>query len=181
MVLVLFQSIGGFKGDLLGVVVDKVVYVMPVSVSVIVSVWEVPPPSDSLDLNRMQLRADSINRYLYSLYRGFIDEGGYVVGIVDGDGYVEGLNFVFGLATPTLRVATVYVSRLWTTDIRLYVERLAKEVAHELGHLLGLSHCPDKRCVMSFSNTLNDVDRKRLWFCPSCRAKLVERWKHNSD
>ncbi len=175
MILVLLQDIGGYKGDLLEVAANKLVRAFPVEARVIISTWELSPPSSALNLNRMQLRADVVNRYIYDVHRGFVGEGGYVVGIVDGDGYVEGLNFVFGLATPTLRVASVYTARLRSDNINLYVDRLAKEIAHELGHLLGLGHCTNKRCVMSFSNTLGEVDYKKLWFCPECSARIKER------
>jgi archaemetzincin len=47
-----------------------------------------------------------------------------------------------------------------------------KEAVHELGHMFGLDHCSDLRCVMHFSNSLADTDRKGRDFCPSCRARL---------
>ncbi len=49
-----------------------------------------------------------------------------------------------------------------------------KEAAHELGHTLGLGHCPDRRCVMHFSNTLDDTDFKGADFCLRC-ARQVDR------
>jgi archaemetzincin len=48
-----------------------------------------------------------------------------------------------------------------------------KETLHELGHILGLEHCPNPRCVMSFSNSIYDVDRKEARFCEMCKKKLV--------
>jgi archaemetzincin len=40
---------------------------------------------------------------------------------------------------------------------------------HELGHTVGLPHCSDSRCVMHFSNCLEDTDQKGTSFCRRCR------------
>lgn len=94
--------------------------------------------------------------------------------LADADGYVPGLNFVFGLAIPGLKVATVFLQRLrlWT-DRANYIRRVVKEVLHELGHVLGLEHCKNGLCVMSFSNSVLDVDRKLPKFCGRCARKLA--------
>ncbi len=55
---------------------------------------------------------------------------------------------------------------------QLFKERALKEAIHELGHLLGLGHCPNPACVMFFSNSLGDTDRKGPGLCPECRRRL---------
>jgi archaemetzincin len=50
--------------------------------------------------------------------------------------------------------------------------RLVKEAVHELGHTFGLVHCPNACCVMYFSNSLGDTDRKGPGFCSACKARL---------
>jgi len=57
-------------------------------------------------------------------------------------------------------------------DEALFHQRAVKEATHELGHTYGLGRCRNPRCVMCFSNSLRDVDRKERDFCPSCRRKL---------
>lgn len=57
-------------------------------------------------------------------------------------------------------------------DKHLFLERTIKEAVHELGHTYGLSHCPDPECVMHFSNSLMDTDRKKPSFCSRCQIKL---------
>ncbi len=87
------------------------------------------------------------------------------------DIYFDGYNYCFGLAFRDTAVVSVY--RLRTTDVAKYIERLRKEVVHEVGHLLGLRHCVDSRCVMFFSNTVEDTDLKGVEPCKACRSRLL--------
>jgi len=100
---------------------------------------------------------------------GFHDD--YRMGIVQVDIYARGLNYIFGLADGLRRVAIVSVYRLAGAELH---ERIAKEVIHEMGHLLGLDHCADPLCVMYFSNTLDDTDKKSKSLCRLCRSKKYE-------
>jgi archaemetzincin len=96
----------------------------------------------------------------------------YVVGLTGKDLYVQSLNFVFGLAVRESGAAIVSLRRLMGGAKETVVARTAKEVIHEVGHLEGLAHCNDKTCVMWFSNTLSETDRKGEGFCPACRVRL---------
>ncbi|MDJ0270919.1 MAG: archaemetzincin family Zn-dependent metalloprotease [Aigarchaeota archaeon] len=96
--------------------------------------------------------------------------------ITDKDLYVDGLNFVFGYAPG--RAGIISLARLdqrlygLPPDRRLYLERTVKEAVHEIGHLLGLHHCTDRGCVMFFSNTIEDTDRKGSIPCEACMARI---------
>ena len=99
-----------------------------------------------------------------------------ILGIVDHDLFVPELNFVFGEAGP--KAAVISLTRLRQTFYRLpedqdlFHRRVLTEAVHELGHTYGLGHCGNPRCVMFFSNSLSDTDRKDPGFCPECRKNL---------
>jgi archaemetzincin len=103
-----------------------------------------------------------------------------VLGIVDVDIYVQELNFVFGEARCPGRAALISLWRLKPefygkpSDVELSAERGTKEAVHELGHTFGLRHCSNPFCVMYFSNSIFDTDRKQSLFCSRCQMKLKE-------
>ncbi|NGZ97200.1 MAG: archemetzincin [Nitrospira sp. WS110] len=99
--------------------------------------------------------------------------GHCVLGVTSQDLYVEGLNFVFGLADISGKAAVISLHRLRTgADDMLFRARAVKEAVHELGHTRGLRHCSNPRCVMAFSNSLADTDRKGKEFCSRCAQKI---------
>lgn len=108
-------------------------------------------------------------------------EGKKVLGVIDRDLYVPELNFVFGEAELRGRVALISVTRLrqgfygLPEDDAIFFERVLKEAVHELGHTCGFGHCKDPGCVMFFSNSLADTDRKGSSFCARCRRKISGR------
>lgn len=97
------------------------------------------------------------------------------LGITEADLYAPGLNFVFGLAESPGKAAVVSLHRLHSgADDTLFLARAVKETIHELGHTFGLGHCDNRDCVMHFSSSLQDTDRKGKSFCSQCEAKVQQ-------
>uniref|UniRef100_A0A7C3WVR5 Archemetzincin n=1 Tax=Thermofilum pendens TaxID=2269 RepID=A0A7C3WVR5_THEPE len=125
---------------------------------------------EHFDEEREQIRADELLERLKGKL-GVLPHQRAVV-IVEGDGYVEGLNFVFGVAAEGWG-GIVFTRRLYPEfygdmpNETLLRVRLLKEVLHELGHSYGLAHCTNN-CVMRFSNSIFDVDSKNAFYCPRC-------------
>ncbi len=131
------------------------------------------PLPASLSEGRSQYPAEP---FLAALAAARPPGGGLTLGVTGVDLTVPDLNFVFGLADPASGCAVISLARLYPEfygqprDPRLFKARALKEAVHELGHLLGLGHCPDPACVMAFSNSLADTDGKGPGFCDHCRA-----------
>jgi archaemetzincin len=101
-----------------------------------------------------------------------------VLGVADLDLFAPGLNFIFGQAQIGGPAAIIALARLhpefWGQAANLHrlQERTIKEAIHELGHTYGLEHCRIPTCVMYFSNTLAETDRKSDQFCSHHQTQL---------
>jgi archaemetzincin len=96
-----------------------------------------------------------------------------LLGVADVDLFVFALDFVFGEADPRAGVAVMSLARLHDPDTGLFRRRAETEAIHELGHAYGLGHCRDPLCVMWFSDTLAETDRKGTRFCQVHARHLV--------
>ena len=138
-------------------------------------------PLFSLDRWRNQYRSDMILEFLEWQMEG------RVLAVTDSDLYAPRLNFVFGQAELGGKVALVSIKRLdpifygEPSNPQLLLERAVKECVHELGHTFGLDHCTNTNCVMSFSNSIADVDKKSGNLCESCRAKFKASFNSSTE
>lgn len=123
-------------------------------------------PDEAYNSLRKQYNPECIVKEI-AKFKGSLED--FRLGVIDVDIYAHGLNFIFGLAHPLRRIALISAYRLSGPQL---LERIAKEVVHETGHLFGLSHCADSLCVMYFSNTVADTDNKSKNLCRQCRRKI---------
>ena len=112
-----------------------------------------------------------------------------VLGITMEDLYPEpSWNFVFGQASLRERVGVYSFARYdpaFYGESRapgyetLLLRRSSKVLAHETGHMFGITHCTFFNCLMNGSNHLTESDRRPLHLCPVCLRKL--QWSIGFD
>lgn len=135
-----------------------------------------PGPRYAFEAGRGQFNSTAILNAMDAM-REFADFE-RALGVVDADLFASGLNFVFGEAGS--KVAVIALGRLkegfyGRPDNRALLRRRALvEAVHELGHTYGLGHCRDPFCVMYFSVTLSDTDRKGYGFRGGCLKRMRE-------
>jgi archaemetzincin len=131
-------------------------------------------PDYARNESRGQFHSTAILRRLAHSVTG----GAPVIGLTDVDLFVPDAPFVFGEADRDAQAAVVSAARLRhglegkEVDPERLRRRVLVETVHELGHLLGLSHCADQRCAMFLSHRPSDADRKGPGLCGACRAAL---------
>jgi archaemetzincin len=137
-----------------------------------------PIPQNAFDRKRNQY----ISIILLGEVRAYAAKnGGFhrILGVVDTDIYASGLNYVFGEAYTPGKAALISLWRLKPefcndkADPAVYAGRALKEAVHELGHTLGVAHCQRSLCVMHFSNSIFDTDKKQTLLCDDCYLKAA--------
>lgn len=133
-------------------------------------------PDGAFDRSRNQYRAE---QFIELADR--VGNGDKNIGVTPQDLYYRRRNYVFGLAYLNGAGSVVSTHRLRTSSDggistkpseAVFDDRVRKEVIHEVGHTLGLDHCDNNRCVMSFSPTVREVDVKEEHLCGTCSTDV---------
>jgi len=120
-------------------------------------------------------------RVLKELEKSVPDHCLKVVAITKKDLFIPILTHVYGEAQLGGKAAVVSTYRLNTgldtIDMAGFMERVAKEAIHELGHTFDLRHCEDPLCIMHYCRKIADVDHKLNQFCRYCSIFLSDNIK----
>ena len=149
---------------------------------------ELQPPSFDPELAFDSSRGQYNSRILLAqLLRETPAETTRVLGVAGVDLFIPVLTYVFGEAQLDGRAAVVSTHRL---DCQLYglphnrpllLQRLRKEVIHELGHTYNLVHCHQHPCVMMSSTYVEGIDLKSDRFCDRCLVRLRRARSQSRD
>ncbi len=136
-------------------------------------------PPETYNRERRQVDAGKLIELMLNMQN--LEGKDLIIGLISEDIYIKNMNFIFGLAHISGKKVLISTYRLTKNPMledlphEDYKERFFKETLHEVGHVLGLKHCNDKSCVMSFSSTIREVDEKLPSFCSICLEKLERR------
>jgi len=153
---------------------------MPMTLKIEIAPQEKIPES-AYSSSRKQYNADIILNDISRRIRLDVRVESALV-ITDVDLYSKELDFVSGASDQSKLIGLISLSRLKNElygekpDNKLFLKRVVKEAASEMGHALGLSNCPNKKCVMYYSDTISDMEKRKSSFCHECYMKLRQRY-----
>ena len=135
-----------------------------------------PVPKYAFNPTREQYHSAAI---LKRVEQSRSDDWSAAVGVTDLDLFVPEVPFVFGEADRSTRSAIISLHRMRSTlgsapsrqDVLR--RRFVSELIHQMGLIKGLAHCPNNRCVMFQSTSVQDTDKRGIQFCANCRKRLV--------
>ncbi len=130
-------------------------------------------------------RADSIIRYLRRIKPDSIN---HIIGLTqvdisitkfDKNGGIRKPKYkykdfgIFGLGYRPGASCVISNYRIKHKNKQKYIDRLKKITLHELGHNLGLPHCPNKTCFMQdAAETIKTIDNVKLNLCEECLKEV---------
>jgi len=143
------------------------------------------PKSYQMTQNDETYSADSILKLLSGLHNDNIAE---IVGITHKDIFTtrkenpeikeavfsySGYKGVFGMGYIPGNACVISDYRIHSGDTMILKHRLRTVSLHEIGHNLGLGHCPVDKCIMSGANgEIIALDSSSNEYCDKCKRKL---------
>jgi len=166
-------SFGYFEKGLLEIILDDVEREFSVPVKTREGYLDL---SDYYDPARKQYNG---NELLKEIESRFASDKIKTLGLFNVDLFIPILTYIFGQAFLNGRSGIASIYRLSNErygikkDQTIFVDRIRKEVIHELGHTFGLIHCSNPTCVMRSSTYVEDIDQKDHLLCGKCKANLI--------
>lgn len=143
------------------------------------------PQKAFVNIKTPRYRADVLIDYLKSIKP---DSADYILGVTAYDISITKTNGIGGVKQPESRYkdfgifglgykpgvsCVVSTFRLGNADSQLAFNRLAKITVHEIGHNLGLNHCPYKKCVLTDAvEKISTIDNTTGKLCNACLHKI---------
>lgn len=118
------------------------------------------------------------NRLIKEIESSYAEDRNKTLALFNVDLFIPILTYIFGQAFLGGRSGIASIYRLSNEsyglkpDKRIFVDRIRKEVIHELGHTFGLIHCRNTTCVMRSSTYVEDIDQKEATLCHQCKTAL---------
>lgn len=175
-ILIAIQPLDNVKAERLEVVKQGLEESFGLKVDILT---EKPPAKAAWHAPRGRYRAekllDQLNDDVSIKYRIVVGVTGKDISTTKGDHEDWG---IFGLGEVGGRACVLSTFRLAArgADETHLRERLRKVAIHEVGHVVGLEHCPREGCVMhDAESSIATVDGESGKFCESCQAGW-ERW-----
>jgi len=134
-----------------------------------------PLPSDAYYKPRSRYRAEKL---LTHLQASLPEDGFRVLGLTGHDISTTKDQYedwgILGLATVDGEacVISTFRTKKGATSPEHSRIRLGKTAVHEIGHTLGLPHCPNAGCLMEDARGTVSTTDTEYDLCPDCRAKL---------
>jgi archaemetzincin len=172
-VTIVLISFGHFENELLDLIVQDIEEEFQVPVRTREGHLDL---SEFYDSDRRQYNGFKL---LKEIDARFASDDSKTIGLFDVDLFIPILTYIFGQAYLKGRSGIASVFRLRNEryglkeDEVVLLDRLRKEVVHELGHAFGLIHCHDQICVMRSSTYVEDIDQKGHKLCGKCRSSLI--------
>ncbi len=128
----------------------------------------------AFDINRNQYHSTAI---LGKLAEAAPADALKILAITHNDLFIPILTHVYGEAQLGGKSSVVSIHRLkegFSEQDETYLDRIAKEAVHELGHTFNLRHCKDSSCIMHYCRDIRDVDKKTNQLCRYCKILLKD-------
>lgn len=131
-------------------------------------------PENAYYKERNRYRADSIIKYLNAKTK----EGFVTIGLTSKDiSVTKGKIKDFGVMGLGYRPGKACVASDFRLSKENSDEQFYKIAIHELGHTMGLPHCPEKMCFMRSAEGKNPTNEETD-FCKKCKIFLINKnWK----